>query len=98
MKPMENPVLKTPKTEAGDDSAGLERVLAGWLAAYQGRWQSDPNRHEQTLSPIAKRRNTHQKHTQNSMRVNPKHGTSTAKQCFFFLSFSFGQKFFLGVF
>ncbi len=50
MKPMENPVLKTPKTEAGDDSAGLERVLAGWLAAYQGRWQSDPNRHEQTLS------------------------------------------------
>jgi hypothetical protein len=75
-------------------------LLAGWLAGYQGRWQSDPDRHEQTLSPIAKSKNTHQKHTQSSVRVNPKNGTSIVKQYFYFyfFSLSFGQKCFFGVF
>ncbi len=106
IKPMGNPVRKTPKGWGWRWFCRIRESacwLAGWLAGYQGRWQSDPNRHAQTLSPIAKSKNTHQKHTQSSVRVNPKNGTSIVKQyfilfLFFFLSLSFGQKCFFGVF
>jgi hypothetical protein len=73
-------------------------LLAGWLAGYQGRWQSDPNRHEQTLSPIAKSKNTHQKHTQSSVRVNPKNGTSIVKQYFILFYFSLSLSLSLSLF
>ncbi len=109
IKHMENPVRKTPKEWGWRWFCRTRESacwLAGWLAGYQGRWQSDPNRHEQTLSPIANSKNTHQKHTQSSVRVNPKNGTSIVKQYFILfyfslslsLSLSFGQKCFFGVF